>query len=91
MEIRKIRGQGTGITWNYFLMLSGNDSFCKPDRQLLGFISEALKGEIKNIAEAQNIMLNATAILKKTYPNITVRLLDHTIWVYMTELNKVKR
>ena len=84
-EVRTIKGQGTGITWNYFRMLSGDDSFCKPDRQLLRFISSAMKRNISDVSEAQEVMNEAVGYLIKSYPNMTVRLLDHTIWKHMSK------
>jgi len=90
-EIRAIKGQTTGITWSYFRMLSGDDNFCKPDRQLLGFISTGLQRDVRNIDEAQCVIYEAATVLNKTYPNITVRLLDQTIWEYMSELSKAKK
>jgi len=84
-EIRTIKGQGTGITWNYFRMLSGDDNFCKPDRQLLRFISSAIRRNVSDVSEAQNIINEAVAKLIMSYPNMTVRLLDHTIWKYMSK------
>ena len=83
-EIRSIKGQTSGISLSYFMMLSGNDDLCKPDRHILRFISDALKQDIKDTSEAQNIIRDTAEILKKTYPNITVRLLDNTIWKYMS-------
>lgn len=83
-EIRKISGQHSGISLSYFHMLSGNDDLCKPDRHILRFLSEALQRNVIDISEAQKILQNATAQLKTSYPGISVRLLDYTIWYYMT-------
>lgn len=86
-EVMSIKGQKSGLSLTYFRMLSGNDELCKPDRHLLRFVSQAIKSEVKDISEAQSIICVAVNTLKKTYPNITVRLLDHTIWNYMSTKN----
>ena len=90
-KILSIKGQKSGISLSYFLMLSGSDDLCKPDRHILRFISEALQQEVKNPSEAQSIIHTATEILKKTYPHITVKLLDNTIWKYMSKFGRPRR
>lgn len=37
--IRKIPGQGSGISWRYFCMLAGDDQQVKPDRHIMGFFA----------------------------------------------------
>jgi len=87
-EILKIKGQKSGISLTYFYMLSGNDNFCKPDRHVLKFLSEGLQREIKDFSEAQAIMRGATVALKEKHPHLTTRMLDHTMWAYMSSRNK---
>lgn len=82
-EILKIPGQKSGISLNYFFMLSGEDSLCKPDRHILSYLSEVLKENVQ-VDEAQTILTDAVSILKETYPQLSVRLLDYTIWNHMS-------
>lgn len=83
-QIRKIAGQKSGISFSYFLMLSGDDEHMKIDRWLLRFVGDALHiKKFSNVSKAQNDLLAVCDELKKTYPNLTARLLDHTIWSYM--------
>jgi len=84
-EILKIKGQHSGISLSYFYMLSGNDDLCKPDRHIRNFLSIGLQREVYNIDEIQFIMSDAVDILRKTYPNLTVRVLDHAIWAHMSK------
>jgi len=84
-EILSIKGQKNDISLSYFYMASGNDDSCTSSRHMLRFISEALQRDVKDVSEVQKIMHDAATILKKSYPNMTVRLLDHTIWKYMSE------
>lgn len=77
--VKQIPGQKSGLSWQYFLMLSGDDSLAKPDRHVLRFIERHL-GFRPSISEAQHLLTDTVKILSATYPNITVRLLDYTIW-----------
>ena len=78
-SIKQIPGQKSGLSWQYFLMLAGDDSLAKPDRHVLRFIEKHL-GYKPTISEAQQILTSTVNVLSFTYPNITVRLLDYTIW-----------
>jgi hypothetical protein len=40
--IRTIPGQGSGLTWDYFRMLSGREDLVKADRMVLRFIAAEL-------------------------------------------------
>ena len=81
--ILSIPGQKSGLSLHYFCMLAGDDSFCKPDRHVLRFISHYTETPI-NVRQAQEIMSSAVETLKAKYPNITVRSLDFAIWKHMS-------
>ena len=68
-------------------MLAGDDNLAKPDRHILRFIQNHL-GTIPTLQEAQHILENTVRILHNEYPNVTVRLLDYTIWNYSANLDK---
>lgn len=78
-EIRKIRGQGSGLSFQYFRMLAGSDSVVKPDRMILRFLESALGRPIA-VAEAQPLLVSAIGYLRQSCPEMTPRLLDHEIW-----------
>lgn len=80
-EIKNVRGQSSGIMLEYLYMLAGNDDICKPDRHLHKFV-ETATGEQEDDYTIQNLMKNVTDILKKDFPNLTVRLLDYEIWKF---------
>ena len=42
LDIRKIPGQGSGISFEYFLMLAGSDAYVKADRMICRFVARAL-------------------------------------------------
>jgi hypothetical protein len=60
-------------------MLSGDDNLAKPDRHILRFVEKQL-GYKPSIEGAQQLMSSAVALLKHKYPDLTVRLLDYSIW-----------
>lgn len=84
-DIMQIQGQKSGISLKYFLMLAGNDNLIKPDRQINAFLQKVLNMTFDSNM-AQIIMSETCNILKKDYPNMNLRLLDHLIWNYQREL-----
>ncbi len=80
-RIQSIKGQGSGISYAYFLMLAGDDGKIKPDRMLIAFAENAL-GRKCDIRELQRLYESACGILKNEYPNLTPRMLDYQIWNY---------
>ena len=84
-DIMQIQGQKSGISLKYFLMLAGNDNLIKPDRQISTFLQRVLNMTFdSNMAQ---ILLSETCdILKKDYPSMNLRLLDHLIWNYQRDL-----
>lgn len=77
--VLSIKGQSSGKSWVYFLMLAGNDCFIKPDRQIQRFLLSAT-GKDFTAQEAQELLYKVANVLKKEYPSITPRLLDYKIW-----------
>lgn len=80
--VRLIPGQGSGISFGYFLMLGGDESGVKPDRMICRFVAEALG--IKDIPppEARATLLRACAVIRNEMPELTPRLFDWCIWDY---------
>ncbi|MHC9544957.1 MAG: hypothetical protein AB9903_36035 [Vulcanimicrobiota bacterium] len=83
--IRRIPGQSSGLSLRYFFMLSGNDEFVKPDRMIIRFLQYVLKRAV-SIEEAQSLLTSVCRYLNQEFPQLSPRLLDHTIWNY--ERNK---
>jgi hypothetical protein len=80
-KIKKITGQASGISLSYFYMLAGDEEHIKPDRMVLRFLKEILDYEPK-LDEATELLKATTKELKKEYPLLTPRILDHIIWNY---------
>jgi hypothetical protein len=80
-EIRMIPGQGSGISWSYFNMLAGSDNHIKPDRMVVRFLQDTVEHNVGR-DEALSMLQGAISILRESHENLTLRLLDHTIWNY---------
>lgn len=81
-ELLRIPGQRSGLSVRYFCMLAGDDNKAKPDRHVLRFLKK-YTGQELTVLEAQEALMQTVISLNPKYPNLTVRLLDHTIWNYM--------
>jgi hypothetical protein len=78
-ELRKIPGQGSGVSTGYFFMLAGSDDLVKPDRMVVGFLEECL-GRTVPTAQVQELMTLACRDLQADRPELTPRLLDYAVW-----------
>jgi hypothetical protein len=74
-DIRLIPGQGSGISWEYFLMLAGSDDFVKADRMICRFIASALELDSVPPATARTLLLGASDLV-----GVKPRPLDYAIW-----------
>ena len=81
-DLRNIKGQASGISFRYFLMLAGNEDFIKPDRMIHRFLQSALDRDSISSEYALKLLQEASAVIKCDIPRMTPRLLDHTIWKY---------
>jgi hypothetical protein len=80
--VRSIPGQGSGLSFDYLLMLAGDDSYVKPDRMLCWFVAEAAGRPDISPHSARDAVVAACRDLAREFPNLTPRLLDHLIWSY---------
>ena len=79
--IKKIPGQGSGISLRYFYMLAGSDDYIKPDRMMARFIWSALNKSL-SVEETHRLVVETCKILAAENPLLTPRSLDHAIWQY---------
>jgi hypothetical protein len=84
-RIRGIPGQGSGISWAAFRMLSGDEDQVKPDRMVSRFIRATLGREVTP-ESAVELVRGAALVLRGVYPQLTPRLLDAQIWKYQSSL-----
>lgn len=87
-EIKKIPGQKSGISTNYFFMLAGYENYIKPDRMILRFLERILDVDQIDIKKAQSLLIEVSKRLKNEHSHITPRVLDYEIWSYEQDRNK---
>ena len=75
-------GQGSGIAFDYFRMLAGDDSFIKPDRMVLRFVATALDLPAETNPRLSSVLVRLAAReLACRGHDWTPRTLDYAIWV----------
>lgn len=84
-EIKLIPGQGSGLSYEYFLMLAGSEGLIKADRWILRYLKSALGREVA-ASEAVHIVKECAELLEQEFPGMTPRLLDHEIWKHQRSL-----
>ncbi|TRX37981.1 hypothetical protein FNW52_03525 [Flavobacterium sp. ZT3R18] len=85
IEIKKISGQKSGISLQYFFMLAGSDDLIKPDRMILRFLENILEEKV-SLNDCQVILTGVTEQLKNNGFNITAKKLDNLIWNYQRDI-----
>lgn len=85
--VRSIKGQRSGTSFDYFLILSGKD-LVKADRMVCRFVATASQLPKVSPLEAKNAVIGAANILGLEFPNVSTRVLDHAIWQYESDLAK---
>jgi hypothetical protein len=75
-----IRGQGSGLSWQYFLMLTGQQGV-KADRMVRRFVADALSCDEQDIsqADAHELVTQAAGLL-----GLSVSQLDFAIWLHQS-------
>ncbi|WP_170335518.1 hypothetical protein [Ruegeria arenilitoris] len=81
-QVRDIPGQGSGISFDYFRMLAGNDNLIKPDRMVQRYVAKALKMKPEHVTPefARAVLQNAILVLTERGCNWSPRQLDYAIW-----------
>jgi hypothetical protein len=72
----RIRGQRSGVSWRYLLMLAGLDGI-KPDRMIHGYITAAIDVAVTN-QDAVELLMRVQQDWPEPRP--TLLELDHAIW-----------
>lgn len=79
-RVRHIKGQGSGVSWGYFLMLAGDDRGVKPDRMVIRFVETAIGRKGVTPSEAETLVVAAADEIGAQGVPITPRQLDYIIW-----------
>ena len=85
-SIVSIPGQRSGISLRYFYMLIGSSDFVKPDRMILRFLESATGCKSITPDLAYKIVRSVCELLRESFPNMTPRLLDNTIWRFQRKV-----
>jgi len=80
--VRKIPGQGSGISFDYFQMLAGDDTLIKPDRMVQRYIAGAIGSNPGKVRPdlARDLLQSATTELVSRGHDWSPRRLDYAIW-----------
>ena len=80
--IKTIPGQGSGLSYAYFLILAGNQDGVKPDRMVTRFVANALG--VRSVAPelAEELVRKASTMLRPDFPALVPSSLDNKIWKY---------
>lgn len=81
--VKTIKGQRSGISFDYFALLAGHE-LVKADRMVCRFVADALGLHEVGPTVAKQAVLEAAAILARQFPHVTPRLLDSEIWGYQS-------
>lgn len=90
-RVLEIRGQGSGITFRYLLMLAGEDGYVKADTHLRRFVSDAIGADWKQLIpqeRATELVMDAAKRLAARYPGLTPGGLDFAIWSFQRQRTK---
>lgn len=88
-SVLQIKGQGSGLSFDYFLMLSGSDTNVKADRMVRRFVADALGVTDVAADTARRLIVDVCEALKADFPNLTPHLLDYEIWTYQRTRGQV--
>jgi hypothetical protein len=80
--IKAIPGQSSGLSYAYFLILAGNQDGVKADRMVTRYVANALG--VRNVAPelAEELVRNASKVLRAEFPRLVPSSLDNKIWKY---------
>ncbi|GHT57010.1 hypothetical protein FACS18945_0180 [Bacteroidia bacterium] len=81
-EVKKIKGQSSGISLSYFFMLAGDNNRIKADRMVMRFLKDRT-GKNSNPEECQELLEKAAEELR-----VTPKELDFSIWKYESEKSR---
>ncbi len=81
-QVRRIPGQGSGISFDYFRMLAGNDNLIKPDRMVQRYVAKAANMRPEQVTPelARSLMRGVITILAEQESKWSERQLDYAIW-----------
>lgn len=86
-EWLQIKGQTSGVTWRYLCMLAGDPNNFKDDTHIYNFFIHKLGYSIRfgsDYEKLKKAFLIEHSKVSQRFPGITIAILDHMIWKYMS-------
>lgn len=85
-KVREIPGQKSGISFDYFRMLAGDDTLIKPDRMVQRFIARAIEEAPEKVGpdRARELLQGAVAELNARGAAWSPRGLDYVVWAHQS-------
>ena len=80
--MRRVPGQGSGISVAYWKMLSGDSEGVKPDRMILRFVERALGRKVFADDARRLLVESAERVSVEKAAVMSPRLLDYAIWAH---------
>ncbi len=82
-QVRTVKGQGSGVSFDYIMMHAGDENRFKPDRHIYTFFEKILGYGKLTETELEQVFFDELAKVKVVYPFFTARSLDSLIWEYV--------
>jgi hypothetical protein len=82
-QVRTVKGQASGVSFDYIMMHAGDENRFKPDRHIYTFFEKILEYGKLTENELEKAFFDELAIVKEVYPYFTARSLDSLIWEYV--------
>ncbi len=84
-RVKRIKGQTSGISFDYFTLLAGREDIVKADRMVCRFVAEALRIDTVSPQRAKIAVVDAANLLKANFPHLISAILDHLIWSFESQ------
>ena len=81
--VRTVKGQGSGVSFEYIMMHAGDENRFKPDRHIYTFFEDLLGYGKLNGKELEKAFFYELNLVKKLYPFFTARSLDSLMWEHI--------
>ena len=88
--VTPIRGQGSGLSFSYFLILAGNKDAVKADRMVSRFVLGGTGLRRISTEACADLVREAASVLRSQFANLTPSLLDHAIWRYQRQKEEIE-
>lgn len=82
-QVQKVKGQGSGISFEYIMMHAGDLNRFKPDRHIYTFFEKLLNYGPLTEDRLREVFFKELDIVKEKYSYFTARSFDSLIWEFI--------